>query len=263
MPVLDIDHVGRSAAGDPAVDPRTADASNADPGNADPGNADPTAVDPVGTDPTPVDADRADQDGVGPRAAERISTGLSRLFRAGARMKAEMATARFDGIDMPGLIALHRLAEDGPQRAGSLADRLHMDPSQLSRLVAGLVREGLVERRADPLDGRATQLVVTARGREVGARFAVARAEQIHSVVADWDPAEADSFAHGLERFVDGVDRVVPSRGAGCEDPDHRDPRNSDSHHRDPDRGSPSHRTPRADAAAGTDHPHVQAGATT
>lgn len=185
------------------------------------------------------------------RAAERISAGLGRLFRVGARMKADMATARFHGLDLPGLVALHRLAEEGPRRAGGLAERLHMDPSQLSRVVATLVRQQLVERRADPLDGRATQLVATDRGREVAARYAVARTDQIHSVVADWDPADATAFAAGLERFVTGVETTVPSRGSACEAP-------AGGH----DHVAPAPSTTRPDGAAGTDHRHVQVGAT-
>jgi DNA-binding MarR family transcriptional regulator len=150
--------------------------------------------------------------------ATRLSDGLSRLFRFGARMKAEIAAEHLDGRDLPTLVILHRLAEDGPLRAGALAERAHMDPSQVSRAVAALVREGAVERRADPLDGRATLLVATAAGRAAGERFARARAAYVGAIVADWDRADADALSTLLDRFVDGLDRLLPPRDGRSRD---------------------------------------------
>lgn len=178
--------------------------------------------------------------------AERISAVLTRMFRHGARMKAEMANAVFAGVEVAALVALHKLREHGPQRAGELADRLHVDPSQVSRLVAVLVREGLVVRRADPHDGRATQLVPTAAGAALGDRFARARAAQVAAVVADWDPDEADAFAAQLDRFVAGMERVLPGRPASDRDGGDAAPDTSPDHRR----GHHPHHDPHAEAGA-------------
>jgi len=161
---------------------------------------------------TVVDHDRARPATEPTQHAARISGELARLFRFGARMKNEVVADQAGGRDLPMLVVLHRLAEEGPLRAGALAERVHMDPSQVSRAVAALVREGAVERRADPHDGRATLLVTTDTGRSVAERFARARAAHVSSVVADWDPADADAFASTLERFVDGLERLLQPR---------------------------------------------------
>lgn len=144
--------------------------------------------------------------------ADRLSAAFSRMFRFNARMRAEMTAVEFDGRELATLVVLHRLAEDGAQRAGALADRLHMDPSQVSRAVGALVREQAVQRLADPDDGRATLLVPTEAGRELARRFARAKSAHVGSVIADWEPGEAEAFTAGLERFVDGLERVVPPR---------------------------------------------------
>jgi hypothetical protein len=57
--------------------------------------------------------------------------------------------------------------EDGPRRAGALADAVHSDPSTISRQIGHLVKLGYVERTADPEDGRATLLAATDEGRRV------------------------------------------------------------------------------------------------
>ena len=67
------------------------------------------------------------------------------------------------------------LQTEGPLRAGALADCLQSDPSTVSRQVAALVKDGLLERRADPDDGRASLLVLTdAATRRAGRRTTVA-----------------------------------------------------------------------------------------
>ncbi len=166
-----------------------------------------------------IDTDERTGSGAGPATlgrpddrADRLSAAFSRMFRFNVRMRAEMTAVEFDGRELPTLVVLHRLAEDGPLRAGALADRLYMDPSQVSRAVAALVREQAVQRLADPDDGRATLLVTTPAGRDLAQRFARAKSAHVGSVIADWDPGDAEEFTAGLERFVDGLERVVPAR---------------------------------------------------
>ena len=55
---------------------------------------------------------------------------------------------------VPGDRAL-RVINDGPICASALAEMVQSDPSTISRQVAALVRDGLLKRRADPIDGRA------------------------------------------------------------------------------------------------------------
>lgn len=56
-------------------------------------------------------------------------------------------------------------AEDGRLRMSDLADRVVLSRTRVSRLVAEVVARGLVERRADPTDGRAQLAAITAAGR--------------------------------------------------------------------------------------------------
>lgn len=158
--------------------------------------------------------------------ADRLSASFSRIFRLNARLRAEPTAVQFDGREVPTLVVLHRLAEQGPLRAGALAERLHMDPSQVSRAVAALVREQAVQRLADPADRRATLLVTTRAGRELAQRFARAKSAHLASIIADWDPVDAEAFTAGLERFVEGLEQHAPSRH-GQHQPAHLPPLNT------------------------------------
>ena len=63
-----------------------------------------------------------------------------------------------------GSVLLPLFEEDG-LRMGELAARARLSKQAMTELVRRLERDGLVERRADPRDGRASLIFLTARSR--------------------------------------------------------------------------------------------------
>src|SRR5262249_38679467 len=92
------------------------------------------------------------------RDFDLISGELFRLSRLLERSRARFAARRPDGLERAGHLLLVYLVEHGPRRLGALADAVHSDISTVSRQVSALVKLGLVERRADPDDGRVSLL---------------------------------------------------------------------------------------------------------
>ncbi|MET0450179.1 MAG: MarR family winged helix-turn-helix transcriptional regulator [Aeromicrobium sp.] len=84
----------------------------------------------------------------------------------------------------------------------TIAQVLGIDRTVMTYLVDDLERAGMVERRPDPADRRARQVVLTARGTEVLAD-ASSRLEQIErSVLGSLPEADADAFRTLLGRAV-------------------------------------------------------------
>ena len=73
------------------------------------------------------------------------------------------------------LAALSRIIDDGPLTTSDLAQAEHMRRQSMAETVATLRRDGLIESRPDPTDGRKTLLVGTASGRELLATSVAAR----------------------------------------------------------------------------------------
>ncbi|WP_228714043.1 MarR family winged helix-turn-helix transcriptional regulator [Prauserella endophytica] len=96
----------------------------------------------------------------------------------------------------------------GPHRSGEIAAAMGVNPSTGSRQVANLVRSGLVERRADPGDGRASLLAVAIAGHR--ARDAERRrgAARITEALAGWTPESRDRFAEMLGCFASDLQRT-------------------------------------------------------
>ena len=71
------------------------------------------------------------------------------------------------GLSPPRLSALSVLVFAGPQSLASLAKAEGVKPPTMSKLVADLEQEGLVEKSADPEDRRGLIITATSRGRKL------------------------------------------------------------------------------------------------
>ena len=136
--------------------------------------------------------------------ASRIGTGLARLIRLVERA----AVVRGEDLDRPSFMLLHMLVCLGPSRVTGLAGAVHSDPSTVSRQAAHLVGLGLVERRADPDDGRASLLAITDAGTALLERAQRRRDERIAAIVESWPNAEQVQFADLLDRFTAGYESL-------------------------------------------------------
>ena len=91
---------------------------------------------------------------------------------------------------------------DEPRRVSLLADCIHSDVSTVSRQVTMLVSHGLLDKVADPQDGRAFTVSLSAEGAELVGRVKAARGEWFRQMLHDWEPADAEAFKGYLERFA-------------------------------------------------------------
>lgn len=130
------------------------------------------------------------------------------LMRSFTRVRSKMLAAAAHDVEWSAHVLLRALALDGPMRASALAERVESDPSTVSRQVAALVKEGLVERRADPEDGRACLLVPTAKAESVLREHEEIRLQHFASMLADWNEKDLRRFAALLGRFTHDFERA-------------------------------------------------------
>jgi len=144
-------------------------------------------------------------------AAAEVGNQVVRLTRQIGALRAHMSAKARHGVEWSSYVLLLHLVKHGePMRASSLADVVCADPSTVSRQTAALVEHGLVERRADPEDGRAVQLAATAKGHELFAQMRDERVQTIAEVLADWTPQDAHTLAALMDRFNTDLERHRP-----------------------------------------------------
>ena len=137
-----------------------------------------------------VDADLA--------TADRIAHEVGRLMRIVAKTR-----QHGDGTAVGHVLA--ELQERGPMRVGEIAQALGTDPSTVSRQVTALVETGMVERRADPGDGRSHLLAATESGAQRCAAGRHHRVEVIATILARWPEDSRYRLAELLGRFADDM----------------------------------------------------------
>ncbi len=129
---------------------------------------------------------------------------LDLVFGIAAQVRDGLQEAHAD-LDLPPAQAqaLSTLDEPVPMRA--LASRLACDASNVTGIVDGLERRGLVERRPDPRDRRVKQLVLTAEGER--RRDALnAKVEEVAARVFDLPEHDQKTLRDLLARLATGAE---------------------------------------------------------
>jgi DNA-binding MarR family transcriptional regulator len=152
---------------------------------------------------SPSTHDPGDHDPELTESAEQIAEAVIGMVRQFTALRSRVTGP--EGESSPQFL-LVKLAHFGPSRASELAERVCADPSTVSRQVAQLVKSGLVERRADPEDGRASILVPTELGLATVDQHVRRRGEVLQPVVADWTPQDRADLVRLVTKYTEGIE---------------------------------------------------------
>jgi DNA-binding MarR family transcriptional regulator len=123
------------------------------------------------------------------------------VFRASRALRRESQA----GISPTLLAALATIERHGPITAGALAAHEQVRKPTVTRILAALVDEGLVERTPDPIDRRVSWVQLTPAGR---ARMRNVRRRTDRYLAQRLQRLEPADLAT-LERAADVLDRIV------------------------------------------------------
>jgi len=146
--------------------------------------------------------------------ADRLHSGAIRLLRG---LRAE---DRASGLPGPKASALSVLVFGGAQRLGALAAAEQVRAPTITRLVAALVRDGLVRLEPDPADRRARRAVATPAGRRLLREARARRVARLAAAIAGLPAEERELLARGAPLLLKVAARAaagaeVPPAGAG------------------------------------------------
>ena len=123
------------------------------------------------------------------------------LLRRSRAISARLAGELHPDLDGAAYGLLSLLQDTGPLRASDLVTRIGLDKSTVSRQVAHLVELGLVDRAADPVDGRAQVLTPSAEGSARLARIRDVRRARWEDDLSDWPASDVATLADLLRRL--------------------------------------------------------------
>jgi DNA-binding MarR family transcriptional regulator len=128
--------------------------------------------------------------------AVRLAMAVSRL-RSRIRIEAGI---RSTGIPISQLAVLGRIIDEGPTTAAALAAGEHVTQQAIAQSLATLKERGLVEKQADPSDGRKSLVSATGAGRKLRDSITVSRDEWITQAIdAAVKPEERQLLREAIE----------------------------------------------------------------
>jgi DNA-binding MarR family transcriptional regulator len=153
-----------------------------------------------------------------PPQVAAVADNFVALMRSFSKARARMLAAAEHDVEWSAHMLLKLVQNEGPMRASALSGCLQQDPSTISRQVASLVKDGLLERRADPADGRASLLALTPAADAVLADHEQIRLDYFAKMLDGWSEADLRRFAGLLNRFTEAYEAAnntwIPERDA-------------------------------------------------
>jgi DNA-binding MarR family transcriptional regulator len=128
---------------------------------------------------------------------------LSDAFRSVARLLRQtslQSLARWD-VTPSQSRALRVLTRHGEMRLSELSEHLRIAARSTTEVVDGLAAKGLVERRPDPQDRRATLVGVTEHGVEVGQAIRAASGTETERIFDRLSPTDRTHLARILRKL--------------------------------------------------------------
>jgi DNA-binding MarR family transcriptional regulator len=108
-------------------------------------------------------------------------------------------------VSMSQAFALHELDKGAPLSQQELAERLLLEKSTVSRMVADLQDKALITRQRDSANLRTYRLLLTDKGRDCHARMAAGYRAQYHRWTEAMTPVEREALLLGLPALIRAV----------------------------------------------------------
>lgn len=127
------------------------------------------------------------------RLADRLHSASIHLLRGLRRVDDR------SGLSAPRLSALSVVVFAGPLRLGDLARAEQVRAPTMTRLVQELEREGLVRRRPDPQDARASRIEATAKGKRLLMQGRRQRVAALSDRLSKLSVAQLEALREGVD----------------------------------------------------------------
>jgi DNA-binding MarR family transcriptional regulator len=134
-------------------------------------------------------------------AAHDLERELSVLFGRARSVSLTLAAQIHPGLDAACYAMLLHVSDIAPVRAADVVERTGLDKSTVSRQIARLEELGLVERVADPHDGRARQVQLTEVGTDRLDRVRADRRARMRAIFDRWTTEDITTFSGLLGRL--------------------------------------------------------------
>jgi len=141
------------------------------------------------------------------RTLRQLEHEVGILMRRVKRALAERAALVHPELPPTSYVVLAWLLDAGPRRSSDISEAFDLDKGAVSRQVHLLVELGLVDKEADPADGRATLLSATEEARRRMAVVGEKRLVELDERLSDWTEQDLVSLVATFSRYNRALER--------------------------------------------------------
>ena len=116
-------------------------------------------------------------------------------------------------ITMADYNCLMEFFDSGSRGMKELSEHLGITPGGVTRVVAGLEEQGLVERRMSPQDRRSIDVFLTPRGKKVIGQIRQASIEMHKDIIDRIEPDARGEVVDSVERLVSAIGEWLEENG--------------------------------------------------
>jgi DNA-binding MarR family transcriptional regulator len=133
-----------------------------------------------------------------PEEIHRLSTALIQFYEK--LFSWESAVAKNSGLSPQQNHTIEIVGDEGPIRMKPLSEKLGVTTGTLTVMIDRLEKAGFVERRNDPEDRRAFNVVLTKKGKEIHKEHHAYHHQLVEDISSDLDPEQIERFVETLEK---------------------------------------------------------------
>lgn len=110
-------------------------------------------------------------------------------------------------LERSAYVILKELSTNGPAGVKTLADRLDLDISTVSRQASALLKKNYIDKQDDPNDGRAYFYQITNIGKKELEESKQIRYKKLKESLRDWSEEDKQNFAHLLKKYNQTINK--------------------------------------------------------
>ena len=93
------------------------------------------------------------------------------------------------------------ISKNGPMGVKSIAEKLHLDISTVSRQAADLMEDEMLKKKKSETDRRSYLYEINNKGWDTIAHIRQGRKQRFAKMIDEWEDTEIEYFAHLLQKF--------------------------------------------------------------
>ena len=93
------------------------------------------------------------------------------------------------------------ISKNGPMGVKSIAEKLHLDISTVSRQAADLMEDEMLKKKKSETDRRSYLYEINNKGWDTIAHIRQGRKQRFAKMIDEWEDTEIEDFTHLLQKF--------------------------------------------------------------